>query len=206
MKGSSSEEEDIRKSNCKKISPVGIINEDIKGWTSSSKQQETPPEPTNTKEEIRLEYIKIKVKREALEWDDFVLQKTFKPLMYIDHSSTGYPKMDKLIDELKFKNCMRLKRKPTIDLFVGVILKKEGLLFILNILMPTISSHIHLFIISNIKQTFFSTYQEKLRYHFKIYILENSVEQQIHQIKFTTSNNGKTEYCGRMYAKNEVVL
>ena len=36
--------------------------------------------------------------------------------------------------------------------------------------------------------------------------MENSVKHQIHQIMRITSNNGKTEYCGRTYAKNEVVL
>ena len=37
-------------------------------------------------------------------------------------------------------------------------------------------------------------------------ILENSVKHQIHQIIRITSNNSKTEYHGRTYAKNEVVL
>ena len=74
MKGSSNEEEDIGIRKCRRRSRVDIINREVKVWTSSSKQQEAPPEPTNTKEEIRLEHMKIKVKRAALEWDDFVLQ------------------------------------------------------------------------------------------------------------------------------------
>ena len=45
--------------------------------------------------------------------------------------------------------------------------KKENLLFIQNILMPTISSHINLFRISNINQTWFRTCQDRLRYNFK---------------------------------------
>ena len=49
------------------------MNEEVKGWTSSSKQQEAPPKPKNTKEEIRLEQMKIKVKRATLEWDGLVL-------------------------------------------------------------------------------------------------------------------------------------
>ena len=40
----------------------------------------------------------------------------------------------------------------------------------------------------------------------KIHILENSLNHQIHQILHITSKNGKTEYRGRTYAKNEVVL
>ena len=56
----------------------------MKEWTSSSKQQEDPPEPTNIKKEIHLEHMKRKVKRAALEWDDFVLQEQLKSLMYID--------------------------------------------------------------------------------------------------------------------------
>ena len=42
------------------------------------KQQESPQEITNTKEEIRLKQMKRKVKRSALEWDDFVLQEQLK--------------------------------------------------------------------------------------------------------------------------------
>ena len=54
----------------------------MKGWISSSKQQqEAPQELTNTKEEIRLEQTKKKVKRAALEWDNFVLQEQLKSLM-----------------------------------------------------------------------------------------------------------------------------
>ena len=37
-------------------------------------------------------------------------------------------------------------------------------------------------------------------------ILDNSVEQKIHQIKRITGRNGKTEYRGWTYAKNKVVL
>ena len=37
-------------------------------------------------------------------------------------------------------------------------------------------------------------------------ILNNSVKHQIHQILRITSKNGKTEYHGSTYAKNEVVL
>ena len=36
--------------------------------------------------------------------------------------------------------------------------------------------------------------------------LENSVKHQIHQSIRITSKNGKTEYRGRLYEKNEVVL
>ena len=36
--------------------------------------------------------------------------------------------------------------------------------------------------------------------------MEKSVKQQIHQIQRITGSNGKTEYRGWTYAKNEVVL
>ena len=62
MKGIISEEEGIGIRKFRRIIRVEIINEEVKGWTSSSKQQEAPPEPTNTKEEIHLEHMKIKVK------------------------------------------------------------------------------------------------------------------------------------------------
>ena len=64
--------------------------------------------------------MKRKVKRAALECYDFVLQEQFKSLMYFDHSLSGDPKRDKLIDELKFKKCVRLKRKKTSKFFVGI--------------------------------------------------------------------------------------
>ena len=81
MTGSSSEDEEIRICNFRRRSGFDIINEEVKGWTYLSKRQEAPPEPTNTKEEIRLECMKRKVKIAALEWDDFVLQKQLKFLM-----------------------------------------------------------------------------------------------------------------------------
>ena len=55
---SSSEEEEIGIRKCMRRSRVDIINEEVKGWTSQSKEQEDTPERTNTKYEIRLEEIK----------------------------------------------------------------------------------------------------------------------------------------------------
>ena len=43
-------------------SRIDKINEEVKGWTYSSKQQEYPPERTNTKEETSLEQTKRKLK------------------------------------------------------------------------------------------------------------------------------------------------
>ena len=110
---------------CRRIIRVDIMNKEVKGWTSSLKQQEAPPKPTNTKEEILLEHIKIKVKRAALQWYDFVLQEQLKSFMYIDRLSRGYQNKEILIDELSFKNCMRLKRKTTRKLFVGITYQKR---------------------------------------------------------------------------------
>ena len=64
--------------------------------------------------------MEIKVKRSALEWDDFVLQAQLKALMYVDRSFCGVPKKDKLIGELSFKSCMNLKRNTTSKFFVGI--------------------------------------------------------------------------------------
>ena len=47
-----------------------------------------------------------------------------KSLMYFDRSLRGYPKKDKLIYELNFKNCILLKRKTTSKFFVGLTYKK----------------------------------------------------------------------------------
>ena len=54
MKGSSSEEVNIAIRKCRIIIRVDIINEEVKGYKYLSKQKEAPPEPTKTKEEIRL--------------------------------------------------------------------------------------------------------------------------------------------------------
>ena len=117
MKGSSGEEEEIGIHKFRRRSRIDIIKEEVKQWKSSSKEQEAPPEPTKTKEEICLEHTKRKVKRSALEWDDFVLQENLKCLMYVDCSSRGYPKKDKFIDELNFKDCMRLERNTRSKFF-----------------------------------------------------------------------------------------
>ena len=82
--------------------------------------------------------MKRKVKRAALEWDDFVLQEQLKSLMYVDRSLRGDPMEDKFIDDLNFKNCLRLRREKQASSFLVLHPRKESLLFILNFLMPTI--------------------------------------------------------------------
>ena len=108
MKEISSKDHDIGICRCRRRSQVDFMNKEVKGYISSSKQQEDSPKITNTKEEIRLEWMKRKVKIAALNWDYFVLQEQLKSLMYIDRSLRGDPKKDKLIDSCIFKNCVRL--------------------------------------------------------------------------------------------------
>ena len=67
--------------------------------------------------------MKRKVKREALEWDDFLLQEQLKSLMYVDRLLRGDPNKDKFIDELNLKKYVRLKRNTTSKFFVGITLK-----------------------------------------------------------------------------------
>ena len=43
------EEEDIGMRKCRRKSNVENTNEEVKGWTYSSKQQDAPPELTKTK-------------------------------------------------------------------------------------------------------------------------------------------------------------
>ena len=50
--------------------------------------------------------------------------------MYIDRSLRGDPKKYKLIDELKFKNCMSFKRNKTRKSFVRI--KVKGRKFIIR--------------------------------------------------------------------------
>ena len=156
MEESIGEKEDIGIRKCRRRSQVDIFNKEVKGWKSSSKQQNFPPEPTKTKEGIRLEQMKIKVKITALEWDNSVLQEQFKSLIYVKHSLRGDPIKDKLIDELNPKNYVCLNRKSTSKFFVGITKR-----IILIFLMQTIHYHIHLFRISNINQTWFRACQDK---------------------------------------------
>ena len=63
--------------------------------------------------------MKIKLERAALEWDNFMLQEQLKSLMYVGRSLRGDPMNYRLIDELNFKNYVRLRRKKSSKLFVG---------------------------------------------------------------------------------------
>ena len=58
----------------------------MRGWTSSSKNPERPPDNNKSKEENRQEKSKIKKERAALEWDDIDMQAELKSFMYIDRS------------------------------------------------------------------------------------------------------------------------
>ena len=78
--------------------------------------------------------------------------------MYIDRSLRGDPEKDKLMDELKFKYCMRFKRKETSKFLLVLHSREESLLFMWNIFMPTIPSYIGSVIISNIYQPWFNKY------------------------------------------------
>ena len=139
------------------------MNEEVKGWTSLLRQQEYPPEITKTKEEIRLEHINIKVKRAALEWDDFMLQEQLKSLFYIDCSWRGDPIKVKLIDELNFKNFACLSRKKTSKFFVGIISQKRR--FIIHSEFYNIISDP---LIQNLKRkpNMFHDLSRQTRYHF----------------------------------------
>ena len=95
----------------------------MRGWKSSSKNPECPPERTKTKEENPLENTKRKLKRAALEWDDLDMQAELKYFIYVDRSLRGDAKKEKLIDELNFKKCMQLKRLLKSKFFVGITKK-----------------------------------------------------------------------------------
>ena len=95
----------------------------MRGWTSSSKNPECPPETTKTKEENRLENPKRKLKQAALEWDDLDMQAELKYFMYVDRPLRA--KKDKLIDEINFKKCMQLKRLLKSNFFVGITNKQR---------------------------------------------------------------------------------
>ena len=62
-----SEEEEIGIRKCRRKSRIDKYNEEVRGWTSSSKNPECPPERTKKKDENRLENKRIKFKKAALE-------------------------------------------------------------------------------------------------------------------------------------------
>ena len=156
-KKSIGEEEGIGIRKCRRKSRIDTINEEVKGWTSSSNQQEYPPERTNTKEENRLENTTRKLERAALEWDYLDMQAELKCFMYVDCSLRGDPKKDKLIDELNFKKYMKLKRIQKSKFFVGI--KDEQRKFIIHpeFMVDNQKLKISLFRISKVTQTSFMT-------------------------------------------------
>ena len=76
------EEENIGIRKCITKSPIVKYNQEVRGWTSSSKNPELPPD--TKKEENRLEKSKRKKERAALEWYDLDMQAELKSFMYID--------------------------------------------------------------------------------------------------------------------------
>ena len=62
---------------------------------------------------------------------------TVETLIYVDRSLCGDPTKENLIDEINFKNCVRLRKKKTGKFFVGITFKKK---FIIHpeFFMPTI--------------------------------------------------------------------
>ena len=94
----------------------------MRGWKSSSKNPECPPETTKMKEENCLENSKIKLKQATLEWSDLDMRAGLKSFMYLDRSLQA--KKDKLIYELNFKKCMQLKRSLKSKFFVGITNKQ----------------------------------------------------------------------------------
>ena len=175
------------------------MNKGLKGLTTSSKQQEYRPGKTKTKEEIRLEQMKIKVQRASLEWDALVIQEQLKSLMNVDRSLPGDPKKDNLIDELNFNNCVCLNRKTTSKFFVG-IRKKEFIIHPEFFHANNIFSHL---IINNLKHkpNMVQELSRQINISLQKQRFENIVKHQIHHILHITSNNGNTEYCGSTYAK-----
>ena len=101
---------------------------------------------------------------------------------------------------------MRLKRNTTSKLFVGITKKK--IRFIIHTeFFDAKNIFSHLFI-HNIKHKP-NTVQDlsiQMKISLKKQILDNSGNHQIHQILRITIKNGKTEYRGCKYAKNEVLL
>ena len=90
-------------------------------------------------------------------------------------------------------------------LFVGITLKK---MFIIHPEVFDANNIISVQFIQNINRN--TNMVHDLSIQTKISLkrqrLQNSVKHQIHKIILITRNNDKTEYRGRTYAKNEVVL
>ena len=184
-----------------KVESIKSIRE-VKGWTSSSKQQVYPPERTKTKGETRLERTKIKLKRSALESDYLVLQAQLKPFMYVDLSLRGDPKKDNLIAELNFTKRMQLKRIQKSKFFVGITDKQKK--FIIHLEFMVANHKITYKFIQNLKSNPNKVHDLtiEIKISLKKQILEKSIKLQIHKITRITDNNSKTDYHGSTYATN----
>ena len=68
---------------------------------------------------------------------------------------------------IKLQKMRVFKEKYNKQVICWYYIKKWSLLFIQNILMPAIYSHVHLLRISNINQTWLRTFQDKWIYHLK---------------------------------------
>ena len=92
------------------------------------------------------------------------------------------------------------------NLFVGITSKKRK--FIIHPEFFDANNIISNTSIQNLKSkpNMVHDLSRQIRISLKKQILENSVKHKIHQIVRITSKNDKTEYRGRKYAKNEVVL
>ena len=126
--------------------------------------------------------------------------------MYVDRSLRGDLKKDKLIDELNFTKCMKLKRIQTIKLFVGIAVKQRN--FIIHPEFMVSNQEITYQFIQKIKSNPNKVHDltGEMKRSLKKQRLENSIKPQIQKITRITDNNGKTEYHGRKYANNLVAL
>ena len=99
--------------------------------------------------------------------------------------------MEKLIDELNFKNCMRLRRDTTRKLFVSTAyIKWEFIIHPKYFDANNIFSHP---VIQNLKhkQNMVQDLLRQMKTSLKKQIMDNSVKQKIQQIKCITARNGK---------------
>ena len=79
------EDEDIVRRKCRTIITIDKYNQEVRGWTYSSKNPERLPDHNKKRGESSRK-VKKKEKRAALEWDDIDMQAELKSFMYIDRS------------------------------------------------------------------------------------------------------------------------
>jgi hypothetical protein len=199
-----SDDESLEPRQSKTRSRVQTLNEEVQGWGYTGPKIQKAN--AKGKENARIQSIKRKMAMAAIEWDDFVLQEDWKSLIYVNRSLRGEPQDDKLIEELSFTRCKRLKTNVRSKFFVGITGK--GRKFIVHEKFFNSNTIFSFHFIQNVKKN--SNEEHKLTAAMKAKLKKQrllySVNYQIIRIAKTTDKNKAIVYKGWSLKEAGVLL